>query len=33
MTLSARNNIKGKIKEIKKGQVMAEVTLEIGKRS
>ncbi|MGD9162222.1 MAG: TOBE domain-containing protein [Desulfobacteraceae bacterium] len=29
MTLSARNNIKGKIVEIKKGQVMAEVTLEI----
>ena len=29
MTISARNNIKGKITEIKKGQVMAEVTLEI----
>jgi molybdopterin-binding protein len=29
MTLSARNNINGKITDIKKGQVMAEVTLEI----
>lgn len=29
MSLSARNNIKGKIKEIKKDQVMAEVTIEI----
>lgn len=29
MTLSARNKLKGKIKEIKKGQVMAEVVLEI----
>ncbi len=31
MTISARNNIKGKIKEIKKGQVMAEVIIEITK--
>ncbi len=29
MAISARNNIIGKITEIKKGQVMAEVTLEI----
>ena len=29
MAISARNNIKGIIKEIKKGQVMAEVTIEI----
>lgn len=31
MTLSARNNIRGKIKEIKKDQVMAEVIIEITK--
>lgn len=29
MALSARNLIKGKVKDIKKGQVMAEVTLEV----
>ncbi len=29
MALSARNQLKGKVKEIKKGQVMAEVILEI----
>jgi molybdopterin-binding protein len=29
MALSARNCLKGKIKEIQKGQVMAEVTLEV----
>ncbi len=29
MALSARNQIKGKIKAIKKGQVMAEVVLEV----
>lgn len=29
MALSARNIIRGKIKEIKKGQVMAEVIVEI----
>jgi molybdopterin-binding protein len=31
MTISARNNIRGKIKEIKKDQVMAEVIIEITK--
>jgi molybdopterin-binding protein len=31
MTISARNNIRGKIKDIKKDQVMAEVTIEITK--
>ena len=31
MALSARNLLKGKVKNIKKGQVMAEVTLEIAK--
>jgi molybdopterin-binding protein len=30
MSLSARNLIKGKIKEIRKGQVMAEVAIEVG---
>ncbi|WP_035242599.1 TOBE domain-containing protein [Desulfobacter vibrioformis] len=29
MTLSARNLIKGTVKEVKKGQVMAEATIEI----
>ena len=29
MALSARNALKGKIKSIKKGQVMAEVVLEV----
>ncbi len=29
MALSARNVLKGKIKEMKKGQVMAEVVLEV----
>jgi len=29
MALSARNSLKGKIKDIKKGQVMAEVVLEV----
>ncbi len=29
MALSARNLLKGKVKDIKKGQVMAEITLEI----
>ena len=29
MALSARNQIKGKIKDIKKGMVMAEVVLEV----
>ena len=29
MALSARNLLKGKVKEIKKGMVMAEVTLEV----
>lgn len=29
MALSARNLLKGKVKDIKKGQVMAEVTLEV----
>lgn len=29
MALSARNALKGKIKDIKKGQVMAEVVLEV----
>ncbi len=29
MALSARNLIKGKVKDIKKGQIMAEVTLEL----
>ena len=29
MELSARNVLKGKVKEIKKGQVMAEVVIEI----
>ena len=29
MALSARNALKGKVKEIKNGQVMSEVTLEI----
>lgn len=29
MALSARNSLKGKVKDIKKGQVMAEVVLEI----
>ncbi len=29
MALSARNLIKGKIKEINKGQVMAEVVIEV----
>ena len=29
MALSARNLLKGKVKNIRKGQVMAEVTLEI----
>nr|WP_320010524.1 hypothetical protein [uncultured Desulfobulbus sp.] len=28
MALSARNLLKGKIKEVKKGMVMAEVTIE-----
>jgi len=31
MALSARNLIKGKIKEIHKGQVMAEVIVEVAK--
>ena len=31
MALSARNLLKGKVKNIKKGEVMAEVTLEIAK--
>ena len=30
MELSARNKLAGKIKEVKLGQVMAEVTLQIG---
>ena len=29
MALSARNQLKGKVKSIKKGQVMAEVVLEV----
>jgi molybdopterin-binding protein len=29
MALSARNTLKGKIRNIKKGQVMAEVVLEV----
>lgn len=29
MALSARNTLKGKVKDIKKGQVMAEVVLEV----
>ncbi|EFK10418.1 Molybdenum-pterin-binding protein 2 [delta proteobacterium NaphS2] len=29
MALSARNALRGKVKDIKKGQVMAEITLEI----
>lgn len=29
MALSARNALKGKIKDIKKGQVMAEVVVEV----
>lgn len=29
MELSARNVLKGKVKELKKGQVMAEVVIEI----
>lgn len=29
MALSARNQIKGTVKEVKKGMVMAEVTLEV----
>ncbi len=29
MPLSARNQLKGKVKEIKRGQVMAEVIVEI----
>ncbi len=29
MALSARNALKGKIKEIKSGQVMSEITLEV----
>ena len=29
MSLSARNQIKGKVKDIKKGMVMAEVVLEV----
>jgi len=29
MALSARNSLKGKIMDIKKGQVMAEVVLEV----
>ncbi|MFH0780526.1 MAG: TOBE domain-containing protein [Pseudomonadota bacterium] len=29
MALSARNALKGKVKDIKKGQVMAEVVLEV----
>ena len=30
MELSARNKLAGKVKEIKLGQIMAEVTLQIG---
>jgi len=29
MALSARNLLKGKVKDVKKGQVMAEVTIEV----
>ncbi|WP_321491663.1 TOBE domain-containing protein [uncultured Desulfobacter sp.] len=29
MTLSARNLLKGTVKEVKKGQVMAEATIEV----
>jgi molybdopterin-binding protein len=29
MALSARNLLKGKVKEVKKGMVMAEVTIEV----
>ena len=29
MTLSARNLIKGTVKDVKKGQVMAEATIEV----
>lgn len=29
MALSARNQIKGKVKDVKKGMVMAEVTVEV----
>ncbi|WP_419660840.1 molybdenum-binding protein [Desulfosarcina variabilis str. Montpellier] len=29
MALSARNTLKGKIKDVKKGQVMAEITVEV----
>ena len=29
MALSARNLLKGKVKDVKKGQVMAEVTVEV----
>ena len=31
MALSARNVLKGKVKDITKGQVMAEITLEVAK--
>ena len=30
MELSARNKLAGKVKEIKLGQIMAEITLQIG---
>ena len=30
MELSARNKLAGKVKEVKLGQVMAEITLQIG---
>ena len=30
MELSARNKLAGKVKEVKVGQIMAEVTLQIG---
>lgn len=29
MALSARNQLKGKVKDVKKGMVMAEVTVEV----
>lgn len=29
MALSARNQLKGKVKDVKKGMIMAEVTIEV----
>jgi molybdopterin-binding protein len=33
MTLSARNQLKGKISEVKLGEIMAHVTVRIGKNT